>query len=82
MTQPDAPDDRPLMATVNDEIDRLHRSLDLPDSEFFCECGHIGCAERVELNRMEFASLREESRLVLVAAHVNRASSALTTEGR
>lgn len=67
------------MAAVNDEIDRLHGSLDLPDSEFFCECGHTGCAERVKLSREEFASLRAESRLLLVAAHVNGTFSVATT---
>lgn len=69
-----------MMAAVNDEIDRLHGSLDLPDSEFFCECGHTGCAERVKLTRQEFASLRAESRLLLIAAHLNGASSALPTQ--
>lgn len=68
------------MAAVNEEIDRLHGSLDLPDSEFFCECGHTGCAERIKLSRQEFASLRAESRLLLVAAHVNPLSTALTTQ--
>ena len=71
-----------MMATVNDEIDRLHGALDLPDSEFFCECGHTGCAERVWLSRQEFASLRAESRLLLVAAHVYEASNALATKRR
>lgn len=68
------------MAAVNDEIDRLHGSLDLPDSEFFCECGHVGCAVRVKLSRQEFASLRAESRLLL-GAHVDGASSAVMTQG-
>ena len=69
MSASDAPYELPLMVTVNDEIDRLHSSLGLPDSEFFCECGHPGCAERVWLNREEFANLREESGLLLVAGH-------------
>ena len=70
---------RPLMAIVNDEIDRLHGSLNLPDSEFFCECADPRCAERVRLSRQEFAALRAQSRALLVAAHVNRASSAPPT---
>ena len=81
MIQPDALQDRPLMAAVNDEIDRLHGSLDLPDSEFFCECGRAHCAERVKLTRQEFASLRAESRVLLVAMHENGAFSALATQG-
>ena len=71
----DAPCDLPLMAAVNDEIDRLHSSLDLPDSEFFCECGHIGCAKRVKLSRDEFAALRAESGLLIVAGHNGAASA-------
>ena len=68
MIQPDALDHRPLMAAANDEIDRLHGSLDLPDSEFFCECG------------IPAAPNGAESRPVLIAAHANGASSALTTQ--
>ena len=56
---------------VNDQIQRLHVSLGLPDSEFFCECGHPGCKERVMLSRDEFATLRAGSRRLLAAAHVN-----------
>jgi len=59
------------MAMVNDEIQRLHGSLGLLDSEFFCECGHTSCKERVTLSRDEFAALRAGSRRLLVAAHVN-----------
>jgi len=59
------------MATGNDEIDRLHDSLGLTDSDFFCECGLSACAVRVKLSRDEFAALRVGSRLVLVAAHAN-----------
>lgn len=68
------------MAAVNDEIDRLHGSLDLPDSEFFCECGHSRCAERVKLSRQEFASLRAASRLLILDAHGDPASSAATAQ--
>lgn len=68
----------PLMAAVNKAIDRLHSSLDLADSDFFCECGHIGCKERITLSRAEYASLCEESRPLLAAAHADRESAADT----
>lgn len=68
--------ERPLMAEANEAIDRLHRSFDLADSDFFCECGHTSCKERVTLNRAEYASLREESRPLIAAAHADRESAA------
>ena len=66
----------PLMAAVNEVIDELHRSLDLPDSDFFCECADIGCRERVTLTRDEFARLRSESRPLIIAAHAHRIANA------
>ena len=68
----------PLMATVNEVIDDLHRSLGLPDSDFFCECADIGCRERITLTRDEFARLRSESRPVFIAAHAHRIANAPT----
>lgn len=65
------------MASVNGVIDDLHASLGLADSDFFCECGHIGCKERITLTRAEYASLRNDDRLVLAAAHANRDSGAV-----
>ena len=59
----------PLMVSVNGVIDDLHRSLGLPDSDFFCECGHSGCKERITLTRAEYATLRVDGGLMLVAAH-------------
>lgn len=64
-----------MMAAVNDAIDHLHHSLDLADSDFFCECGDRGCKERVTLSRAEYARWREESRPLLVVAHADRGSS-------
>ena len=66
----------PLMAAANDVIDELHRSLGLPDSDFFCECAHIGCRERTTLTRDEFARLRSKSRPVVIAAHAHRLGDA------
>ena len=66
------------MATVNEVIDDLHRSLGLPDSDFFCECADIGCRERITLTRDEFARLRSESRPVFIAAHAHRIANAPT----
>ena len=64
--------DQSLMVAVNAEIDRLHRSLGLADSEFFCECGDIACKERVALGRLEFSELRRQSRAVLAPWHRHR----------
>lgn len=61
-----------MMATVNRVIDELHGSLGLTDSDFFCECGHIGCKERIKLTRTEYANLRDGDRPVLVADHAHR----------
>lgn len=69
---------RPLIGTANEAIDRLHRSLDLADSDFFCECGHSGCKERITLSRAEYASLLEESRPLIAPAHADRESAADT----
>ena len=62
----------PLMGAVNEVIEDLHRSLGLPDSDFFCECADIGCRARITLTRHEFAQLRSESHPVVVAAHAHR----------
>jgi hypothetical protein len=56
------------MESINGVIDDLHGSLGLADSDF-CECGHIACKERITLTRAEYASLRDDGGLVLVAAH-------------
>ena len=66
----------PLMAAANDVIDELHRSLGLPDSDFFCECAHIVCRERITLTRDEFARLRSTSRPIVVPAHAHRLGDA------
>ena len=63
---------RSIMAAVNEAIDRLHGSLDVAESEFFCECGHSGCRERLTLSRAEYASLLDASRPLLSAAHADR----------
>lgn len=57
------------MAAVNGVLDDLHGSLGLTDTEFYCECGRIGCGERMTLTRAEYARLREEARPVLIEAH-------------
>ena len=59
----------PLMLSINGVIDDLLRSLGLADSDFFCEFGHTACKERITLTRAEYASLRDDGGLVLVAVH-------------
>lgn len=81
MTNSDAGAKLPLMAEVNAAIDSLHGSLNLWYSDFFCECGDFGCRERMTLTRAEYASLREEGRPVIVAAHAQRESSAALAPG-
>lgn len=58
-----------LMVAVNAEIDRLHRSFGLAESDFFCECGDSACKERVTIGRAEFAELRSRSGRVVTPAH-------------
>jgi hypothetical protein len=70
-----------LMAAVNTVIDDLHGSLGLANSDYFCECDRIGCMERMTLTRAEYASLREEARPVIAAAHAHRESSAALAAG-
>ena len=72
MTNSDAGREPSMMANVNGVIDQLHRSLGLAESDFFCECGHIGCKERITLTRTQYANLREDNRPVLVAEHAHR----------
>lgn len=69
MTNSNAGNGLSLMATVNGVIDQLHGSLGLSDSDFFCECGHSACKERIRLTRTEYANLRDDHRPVLVADH-------------
>ena len=61
-----------MMPAVNDVIDELHRSLGLAASDFFCECGHSDCTERIPLTRTEYARLRKDDQPVLVARHADR----------
>ena len=77
MTNSSAGNGLPLMATVNGVIDQLHGSLGLTDSDFFCECGHSACKERIRLTRTEYANLRDDHRPVLVADHAHRRPSLL-----
>lgn len=63
-----------MMETVNLVLDNLHRSLGLADTDFFCECGHIGCKERLRLTRAEYATLQKRGQPLLVDAHSHRRS--------
>ena len=81
MTNSDPRGELPLMVEVNAAMYDLHGSLDLGYSDFFCECGDIRCRERTTLTRAQYASLREEGRLVIVAAHAQRESSAAPAAG-
>ena len=76
MTTSDTRRNLPLMVSINGVIDDLHRSLGLADSDFFCECGHIACKARITLTRADYASLRDDGGLVLVAAHANGSGGA------
>lgn len=70
--------ERPLMAAVNEAIDRLHSSLALPDSVFFCECGHPSCRERITLSRAEYSGLLSRPLLAPIHAdHVRRLEGTL-----
>ena len=72
MTNSDSGRGWSLMAAVNGVLHDLHGSLGLTDSEFFCECGRIGCRERMTLTRAEYVRLREEARPVMIKAHARR----------
>jgi hypothetical protein len=65
-----------IMVAVNGAIDELHHSLGVHESEFFCECGHIACGERITLTRAEYARLRKDARPVLTRAHQARPTRA------
>ena len=71
-----------LMVGVNTEIDRLHRSFGLADSDFFCECGDAACRERVTIGRAEFAELRRRSGRVVTPAHGYRVQAGAAPEGK
>ena len=81
MTKFGARGESSMMPVVNDVIDELHTSLGLPASDFFCECGHIECAERITLTRAEYASVREAELPVLVARHSHRAPGVAKPHG-
>ena len=67
-----APSEFWMMAVVNGVIDDLHASLGLAESDFFCECGHTECKERITLTRAEYASLRQAGRPLLGGQHAHR----------
>jgi hypothetical protein len=77
MTNPDHGRELSIMVAVNRAIDELHHSLGLHESEFFCECGHIACGERITLTRAEYARLRDNARPVISGAHRARPTRAL-----
>jgi len=72
MTNSDDGRELPIMVAVNEAIDELHDSLGIHESEFFCECGHVACGERITLTRAEYARLRKDGRPVLTGAHTGR----------
>ena len=72
MANVDVESEPSMMATVNAVIDELHGSLGLSDSDFFCECGHSGCKERISLTRTEYAKLRQDGGPLVVADHAHR----------
>ena len=54
---------------VNVAIDRGRRPAD-EDATFVCECGRIGCAEKVRLQRSEYEAVRDAfNRFLLVPGH-------------
>ena len=77
MTNSDDGRELSIMVAVNVAIDELHSSLGLHESDFFCECGHVACGQRITLTRAEYARLREEARPVITVAHRARATRAL-----
>ena len=77
MTNSDDGRELSIMVAVNVAIDELHSSLGLHESDFFCECGHIACGERITLTRAEYARFRENTRPVIAGAHRARATRAL-----
>jgi hypothetical protein len=52
--------DQALFRTLNERVKELNEMFDvvLPMGDWVCECGDLGCIERIELTLGEYAAVR------------------------
>ena len=56
-----------LLRETNDRVLRLSEGHSIDTAEFLCECGERGCARPVRLTLSEYAELRRDPTLLVVA---------------
>ena len=75
-----------LFREVNERIAELRRAMSSTDDELleiYCECGTLGCVERIEMTRGEYEAIRAEpSFLILAHVHENGLAKVTGRAGR
>ena len=61
---------------VNDSIYELLERLGSEDGDFWCECSHIDCDERVLLTLREYAATRQRDNEILLSGTHEQQSAA------
>ena len=59
-----------LFRQVNEAVSRISGDFEAPDFEIVCECGDLGCSERIHVTNAAYTALRSEShQFALVPGH-------------
>jgi hypothetical protein len=58
-----------LFRDVNDRVKTINQRLEpiLPMQQYACECGDVGCFERVDVTADEYEAVRRDARRFIVA---------------
>jgi hypothetical protein len=59
-----------LFRQVNEAVSDISDDFEAPDFEIVCECGDLGCSERIDITNAAYTALRSEShQFALVPGH-------------
>jgi hypothetical protein len=59
-----------LFRQVNEAVSDISDDFDAADFEIVCECGDLGCSDRIQITNAAYAALRSEShQFALVPGH-------------
>jgi hypothetical protein len=59
-----------LFRQVNEAVSNVSGDYDVPDFEIVCECGDMGCTDKIHLTNAAYSALRSEShQFALVPGH-------------
>jgi len=59
-----------LFRQVNEAVSEISGDFEAPDFEIVCECGELGCSERILITNAAYSALRSEShQFAIVPGH-------------